>query len=250
MNVVVNGLMTNYHKVGKGKVILCLSGWGDTSKSFSKLAEKLQDKYTVLIVDLPGFGDTQAPDHAWELEDYSAFLAAWLQKIDTEELQAVIGHSYGGATAIAALSSGKIKAKKLILIASAGVRNKRLMYKTLVKSAAKIAKLPLYLLPAKARRRTREKVYKTLGSDMLLLPHMELTFKRIIGEDVQAMAQKLSLPTLLVFGSKDKDTPVEDGKLLASAIKNSQLEVVEAGHFLHQEQPEMLAQLIKDFLNA
>ncbi len=250
MNVVVNGLMTNYQKVGSGKVILCLPGWGDSAKSFSKLAEKLQDDYTVLALDLPGFGGSQAPDHAWGLEDYAEFIAAWLKKINARNLHAIIGHSYGGAAAIIALASGKVGATKLILVASAGIRNKKTLSKKIIKGVVKVGKVPLYLLPSKTRRRARAKVYETLGSDMLLLPHMEMTFKRIIGEDVQAAAHEISLPTLLIYGSEDKDTPVSDGRTLARAIKNSELHVIESGHFLHQEQPDKVAQLIVQFLGS
>lgn len=250
MNVVVNGLMVNYQKVGSGKPILCLPGWGDTAQSFSKFAEKLKDKYTVLVLDLPGFGGTQPPPNAWGLEDYADFVRAWIEKIDIKDLHAVVGHSYGGAIAITLLSGGKIRPQKLILIASAGIRNKKLLRKRLIKGAAKVGKVPLYFLPRESRRKAREKFYRSLGSDMLLLPHMELTFKRIIGEDVQAKAQKLSVPTLLIYGTKDKDASVKDGQILAGGIKNSRLEIIEAGHFLHQEQTDAVAQLVEDFLNV
>ncbi|HLG90763.1 MAG TPA: alpha/beta hydrolase, partial [Candidatus Saccharimonadales bacterium] len=100
MNVVVNGLMTNYQKVGSGKIILCLPGWGDTITTFDKLIDELKEKYTVLALDLPGFGGTQAPSKAWSLEDYADFTDAWLKKIKAGKTYAIVGHSYGGATAI------------------------------------------------------------------------------------------------------------------------------------------------------
>ena len=96
MNVVVNGLMANYQKVGSGKVVLCLPGWGDTVTTFAKLIEELKEKYTVLALDLPGFGGTQAPSQAWSLEDYADFTADWLKKIKVSKVYAIVGHSYGG----------------------------------------------------------------------------------------------------------------------------------------------------------
>ncbi len=248
MNVVVDGLMTNYQKVGKGKVILCLPGWADTAASFSKLAELLQDKYQLLILDLPGFGGTQLPPNAWGLVDYADFIGKWLKKIDQKHLAAIIGHSYGGAVAITALNKGDIKADKLVLLASAGVRDKRQIQKTTLKIVGMIAKAPLVLLPTRTRQKIRRTVYGKLGSDMLLLPHMEQTYKRIIGEDVQGSARSLKQPTLLIYGNKDRDTPVTDGRTLSQAITGSKLEVINAGHFLHQEQVDSVGQLIKDFL--
>lgn len=248
MNVVVDGLMTNYIKVGKGKVIICLPGWADTTASFSKLAEDLQNDYQLLILDLPGFGGTQPPPSAWGLNDYAEFVAKWIKKIDQKSIYAIIGHSYGGAVAITALRKGDLKTNKLVLLASAGIRNKKKMRKNILKATSKVAKAPLKLLPARTRQKLRRKVYGSLGSDMLLLPHMELTYKRMIGEDVQLAAKSIKQPTLLVYGNKDKDTPPSDGKILNQAVPNSTLEVIDAGHFLHQEQADDVAKLVKDFL--
>src|SRR5438552_1207066 len=116
MNVVVNDLMTNYQRIGKGKTILLLHGWGDTSTTFSKLIEQLQGHYEIVTVDLPGFGATQAPPSAWGLDDYAAFIKAWLHKLQIEDIYAVVGHSYGGSTAIVGLSNGDFDARRLVLI--------------------------------------------------------------------------------------------------------------------------------------
>ncbi len=250
MNVIVNGLMTNYQKVGAGpKVLVCLPGWGDSLASFSKLADKLQRHYTVLSVDLPGFGGTQTPPQAWNLEDYVNFVAAWLDKLKVTKPYAFVGHSNGGAIAIMGLGRGLLKTDKLVLVASAGVRNQRPVSLWLLKVLAKIGKVSLFLLPPSFRRKIRQKLYKTLGSDMLLVPHMELTYKKIINQDVQAIASKIQVPTLLLYGTEDRDTPLSYGQLLNKAIPDSILGIVDSGgHFLHQEQPAKVARLIMDFL--
>ncbi len=251
MNVVVNGLMTNYHKVGSGKVVVCLPGWGNTITSFSKLIEELQDNYTVLALDLPGFGGTQEPPTAWGLEDYANFVAAWLDKIGVKNVFAIIGHSYGGATAIYGVGKRVLKPKKLILLSSAGVRNKKSLRRKVIRAAAKTAKIPLKLLSSRQRNKLRRKTYEALGSDMLQLPHMEQTYKRIIGEDVQAVARSIKVPTLLVYGTKDESTPAEDGRILSTEIAGSKLEVIEGGgHFLHQEESAVVIKLTLDFLKA
>ncbi|MBI2591985.1 alpha/beta hydrolase [Candidatus Saccharibacteria bacterium] len=251
MNVVVNDLMTNYQKVGNGKTIVCLPGWGDSLDSFSELIKSLQAKYTVLALDLPGFGGSQAPPKAWDMADYTKFVADWMKKVGIVRTYGLIGHSYGGSIAIKGLASDDFKTEKLVLLASAGVRKKHSLRKKIIKAVAKTGKLPAYLLPPKTRQKLRRKFYKTAGSEALLLPHMEATFKQIISEDIQSAAKTISVPTLLIYGSKDQTTPAEDGQALHQAISGSKLEIIEnAGHFLHQEQPEAVAQLIEDFLNV
>src|SRR3990167_1812903 len=121
MNVVVDGLMTNYQKVGSGKTVVCLHGWGDTENTFKELAHFLEKKYTVLTLDLPGFGGSQTPPSAWELNNYVDFIEHWLEKIGISDVYAIVGHSYGGSLAIKGVGSGKLKTKKLILLSAAGV---------------------------------------------------------------------------------------------------------------------------------
>lgn len=250
MNVVVDGLMTNYEKFGQGKkTLVFLHGWADNSKTFAKIIEKLQRDYTILALDLPGFGGSQRPAEAWNTDDFSRFVTAWLDKIGINNVYAFIAHSFGAATVINGLADGELESDKLVLIAAAGIRNKNNPKKLVLKTFAKTAKAGLYLTPRRFRQKLRARVYGKLGSDMLTLAEMEPSFRKIIGEDMQAQAAKLSLPTLLIFGADDDQTPPGDGQTFNRLIRDSQLEIINgAGHFVHQEQSEKVAELIEDFL--
>lgn len=251
MNVVVNGLMTNYQKTGKGKrAIVMLPGWGDTSKTFAPLAASLGADYTVLAVDLPGFGGTQAPPSAWGLDDYARFVADWLKKISVADVYAFVGHSHGGATAVYGLGNNILKSDKLILLASAGIRDQDTAKKKFLWAGAKAAKVPLRLLPAAQRENIRRRFYSAAGSDILLLPHMEQTFRKIISQDVRPTANKINIPTLLIYGSRDKSTPIQDGHTLNRHIRGSRLEIISAGHFVHQDDPKLVAELIDKYLKG
>ena len=251
MNVVVDGLMTDYQKIGSGKVIVCLPGWGNSLTSFANLAQHLQGDYTILTLDLPGFGSTEAPPTAWGLENHVDFVAEWLKKIGVKKIHSLVGHSYGGAVAITGLSSGIIKSEKLVLIASAGIRSENAKRLALLKAVTKIGKQPLKLMPKNWQTRARQKFYGAIGSDLTLLPHMEATFRKMINQDVQSAAASIKVPTLLIYGSADQVTPLRFGRLLNQAINGSKLEIISgAGHFVHQEQAEKVAGLIKAFLEA
>ncbi|MGH7193731.1 MAG: alpha/beta fold hydrolase, partial [Candidatus Saccharimonadales bacterium] len=95
MNVVVDNLLTDYSLSGKGRLVLLLHGWGDSSKGLAGLQRRLSDGYEVLALDLPGFGGTQAPADVWNLDDYARFVAAALKKLKLGQPYAVIGHSNG-----------------------------------------------------------------------------------------------------------------------------------------------------------
>jgi len=80
---------------------------------------------------------------------------------------------------------------------------------------------------------------------------MEPTFKRIISEDIRTKAKRITVPTLLIYGTDDKETPPEDGRILNRAIAGSRLELIQgAGHFLHQGSANHVDRLVTEFLNA
>ena len=251
MNVVVDGLMTNYQKTGDGKVLLFLHGWGTNSATFTKLIGEFKDNYTVLVPDLPGFGGTEAPPEAWTLDNYADFVADFLAKLGIRDVYGLIGHSFGGVVSIVGVSTGLLRPNKLIVLASAGVRPKRRVIKGMMRLGAKTAKIPLYLLPSEKSKKIKETLYSKAGSDVMLLPHMRDTFVKTVNQDVQKQAQEITVPALLIYGSKDKSTPPKHGLLINKAIIGSKLEIItDAGHFLHQEQSAEVGTLVENFLKG
>lgn len=250
MQVAIDSLMTRYDRHGdtKQKKILLLHGWADNSNSWQEVHEHLANQYDVVALDLPGFGGTRASDDVWGLDDYANFVANFLRKINVKPF-AIIAHSTGGAVAVRGLSHGLIHAQRLVLLNSAGIRTEYKVRKQALRIITKTGKLLTYPLPKGVKKRLRQKVYSTVGSDMLVAEHMQETFKRIVTDDIQLDAAKLELPTLLVYGEDDLTTPVQYGKILHHLIKGSQLEIVPfAGHFAHLDKPIETLRLIEKFI--
>lgn len=250
MQAVVDGLLTNYQKTGHGKTVLLLHGWGDSSKTFASLAKELAEKYEVLSLDLPGFGGTQIASSAWGLSEYVNFVDSWLKKIKAPELYALIGHSNGGAIAIFGISAQVFQSKKLILIASSGIRGEYKSKRQLRKLIVKFGKVLSAPLPITAKQKLKRKVYNATGSEALLYPELEDSFKKIVSQDIRQDAAKIKQPTLLIYGSGDEATPVRYGQMLTKAIANSSLEIIEgSGHFVHQDSGETVNKLVSNFLD-
>lgn len=249
MQAVVDKLLATYHDEGKGKVVLLLHGWGDASGGLANLRKELAKTYRVITPDLPGFGASDTPKSAWSLDDYAGFCQDLLAKLDIKSLAAVIGHSNGGAIAIRGVSSGQLRASKLVLLASAGIRGEYRKRNLALRYAAKSGKQFSKLLPKSSQQKLRAKVYKTIGSDMLVAENLQETFRKIINDDVRADAARISQPTLLVYGERDEQTPPRYGETFHELIKNSRLEIVSgAGHFVHLDASTKVAGLVKGFL--
>ena len=65
----------------------------------------------------------------------------------------------------------------------------------------------------------------------------------------EGLAEKISTPSLLVWGDHDTNNLPQDGERLKKEIKQSRLVTIkECGHYVQEEKPEELARAIKDFL--
>jgi pimeloyl-ACP methyl ester carboxylesterase len=249
MQAVVDSLLTVYERQGSGRVVVFLHGWGDTMASSRAFRTALSKKFEVIALDLPGFGGTQASSATWGLDDYTGFVADFLAKLGIAEPYAFIGHSNGGAMAIRGIAGGVLRAEKVVLLASAGIRAPKSLRLKMLKLMAKTVKTAIRPLPASVKERLRGKAYRTIGSDYLVAPHLQETFKRVVAEDVRGDAAQLSMPVLLVYGEQDMAAPVWYGELYHELMVDSTLVVLPgAGHFVYLDRADDTLRVVQEFL--
>ena len=90
----------NYEQKGSGELVVLLHGWGSNIKLFANLIDLLSVKYTVIAMDMPGFGESDEPPSAWCVDDYVDFVADFLREIAAPEEVTLLGHSFGGRVII------------------------------------------------------------------------------------------------------------------------------------------------------
>lgn len=249
MQIVVNGLLTTYQQSGEDKrLLVMLHGWGDSHQTFDVLVSHLSKTYTVVSLDLPGFGASQAPEKVWNLDDYTQFIEGFIKKLKLNPY-AFLAHSNGAALAIRGLATGVLSSEKLVVLSGAGIRDRQKMRKLGLKAIAKSGKAATFWLPSRQKQKLRKALYGAAGSDMLVAPELQETFKKTVSQDVQTDATKLKIPVLLIYGENDRATPPLYGRLYHELINDSTLEIVGgAAHFVHQDQATKVAALIEEFL--
>lgn len=249
MKIIVQNLAIEYLDEGVGQVLLFLHGWQDNFHTFDSLASFLSPTWRIIRLDLPGFGKSEVPQEAWDLDNYIQFVKDFIEKLDIQ-VYVLIGHSFGGRITIKGEATKNLQAQKIILIGSAGIAKNRTFRNLTLKLLAKIGGLITYIPPLIFwREGLRKRMYSFIGSDYLNTGKLKETFLNIISEDLSASAKKITTPTLLIWGESDTETPLSDGKQLAGLIADSKLEVIRgAGHFVHKEKSQEVAKLVQEFL--
>jgi 3-oxoadipate enol-lactonase len=70
--------------------------------------------------------------------------------------------------------------------------------------------------------------------------------RAIAAHDTHERLHELEMPTLVIHGTEDQLLPVQNGRLIASLIEGSHLEIFDgAGHLFFLEQPERSAELVR-----
>jgi pimeloyl-ACP methyl ester carboxylesterase len=78
---------------------------------------------------------------------------------------------------------------------------------------------------------------------------MRETFKNIIKEPLTFYMKKIRIPTLLLWGEKDKTVPLKVAKKMQKTILNSKLEILPGlGHMFILENAEIAVGSIDNFI--
>lgn len=250
----INNLNIYYQKVGQGRDLIMLHGWGTDVSTFWPSTDFLKNKFRLWLLDLPGFGRSDIPKKAYDTNDYAKFLAEFI-KTNEQVLSSgnkikkpcLLGHSFGGKVSIKFAANFGNLIDKLILVGSSGIKPDPSFKRILVYPLAKIVH---YLVPDIFNLKTiiRRKFYRKIESDYENARVMKDTLIKTLTEDLTEDLKKIKNQTLIIWGEKDRAVPLKYGKSMYQLIKNSKLVILEEkGHFLHVHDPERFSYYVSDF---
>lgn len=111
------GLRARYRTWGEGRPVLFLHSGGGSGAQWERVAAVLSPHCQMIAPDLLGFGDTEAWPVAGALtHDLQAALARQVIDANADQGVDVVGHSYGGATAVRLVVNAPEKVRSLVLI--------------------------------------------------------------------------------------------------------------------------------------
>lgn len=219
--------------IGEGNPpVLFLHGWGGDLHSLDVISKPVSRHRRIISLSLPGFGRSPDPGRSWGTWEYVDAVKDWLDNSGFHQVD-IVAHSFGGRIAIGLAAQYKEAVNRLILIASTGLkphRNMRIRFRLFKARAYGFLSRCLGSKLSGWVRKRREQ----LGSDdwRNASPVMRSVLGRTINENLQVEMELIKAPTMLIFGSEDKDTVPESGENMGKHISGSEFILVPgAGHY-------------------
>jgi len=246
------GLRTVYLEGGRGAPLLLLHGFGANKDNFTRVARYLTPHYRVVIPDLAGFGESAKPPQAdYAPRAQAERLHAFARALRLGELH-LGGSSMGGHIALTYAALYPKEVASLWLLDAGGVWSappselrKRIAdtgrNPMLVKNEDEFAELvslvtekplmiPRPFLDVVAQERIRNRELE------------ERIFKQLAADSVEARIRGLAIPTLIVWGQRDRVLhPGTAGILQMLLIKSEVVMMPGVGHLPMLEEPEKCA---------
>lgn len=229
-----------------GTPIIFLHGWRSSKEVWQGTIKMLENGVRpVFALDLPGFGSSSTPKQAYTIENYAEIVLEFIRKQNLKSVM-LVGHSFGGRIGIKLAARHGECVEKLVLADSAGFAmgsGRKKIYNA-------VARLVKPLFKVSFMQGLRKRAYQAIGAeDYMATPELQKTFVNAVSEDLSEDMKKIACPTLLVFGSEDKDTPLVYGQRMQKLIPNSKLEILaNAGHFSFLDKPEEFFGIFKNFI--
>lgn len=250
---VVGEINVQYKIAGSGPALLMLHGWGRGSGAYVQVMELLAGQgYQVIAPDLPGFGKTPPPQDAWGVTEYSQFVFQFSQKLSLTKFF-LLGHSFGGQIAVQFAADHPELLQGLILYAAAVIRREPGAVTRAIQSIARLGNSILSIPPLSLfKSPMRRLFYKLFGISGAVYSKgiMKAVRKKVIRQDLSRFLPNISHSVLILWGDKDKSTPLADAYFMKEKIPQASLVVFPgATHLIHQEVPEEFVSSITSFLS-
>ena len=223
-----------YCESGMGTPVLMIHGLGGSSRWWFPLFPALNaNDFRTVAPDLPGFGGSPGP--ALPLREAGKAVLQLADHLNLDRFH-LCGHSMGGAVAAHIAAEHTARVRRLALIDSAGI--------------------PAFYAPRMLGRLLQPwswcplHFYPTLLGDVIRAGPFNLAraSRYATGSDLRPTLRQVRIPTLVIWGTKDKLIPLADGQSLAAELPRARLETIEgARHLPMISHPEEVGSLLISF---
>ena len=261
----VDGMQVHVRILGEGEPVFLLHGSFASLHTWDAWQQAMSPYYQTISLDFPGHGLT-GPDSLkrYGIKDYSELVHALAQKLNIEQYH-VAGNSMGGAVAMQLASDypGNVRSLNLIDAAGAPVADRTLTDSTAPKKSNsggawifQVARHPVFsklLLSCTPKFLFAMNMKQVYGDDTKVTDEVTTRYYELMLREGNRQAtldrlsqprnsniqfERLTMPTLILWGAEDTWIPVAQGKRLQQALPGSNLVILNGmGHVPMEENP-------------
>jgi pimeloyl-ACP methyl ester carboxylesterase len=269
-DVTARGVRTRVLEAGpeEAPALLLVHDFLGSHRAWDDLVDDLGRRFHVIAPDLPGFGESEKPNparYAYGVEAHAEAIADLIAAFGVGRA-AVVGHGMGGAIALTLAAvhaelvqrlvledalcyagAGAFRSRWPLIPIAGGILFKQLWGRALFRGyfrdgiygpgAAVPAERVDWHYEAFNSPSARESAYAVMRAVLDTRP-------------VVARIPRVTAPTLVVWGRDDRLYPVAHAARLVRELPHARLEIMDAGHAPHEEQPAAFTKLLVEFLGG
>ncbi len=265
--LVVNGKHINYAVMGHGPALVFVHGWTNNWLCWIPLSRHLKKNYTLYLLDLPGFGDSD-PLERYTIDVQTKFVSGFIRKMKLKP-EAIVCHSMGAFLAANFAKEYPSYVKRIILIGATfrkGIRGfaSRLFGRILqIVDGYSLAESAIkHIVESRTLTHILSKLINMYIYDRDAIDNytmegkIKLKKEAFVQMGVSIMNTRLEnlldgcmIPVLLIYGDHDNMCSVKTAKRFLAKKQGSFhfSTILNAGHSI-LEQPADVAQKIMDFV--
>ncbi|MES2489316.1 MAG: alpha/beta fold hydrolase [Pseudomonadota bacterium] len=252
----------NIQVSGSGPAMLCWPSLLMNGQMWRAQAEHFSGRYTVVLIDSPGHGASEALRRHFTMDDCARCLVQILDALQIQDC-VLLGNSWGGMMGgvFAALYPERARAAILMnCTASAVGWSQRFEFLAMTAVLRHCNKFPMFMAQRAVRafagettEKTKPDVVKFIRDTVSAVDprsvHWAIRSVVPYRTDRHVQLQAIKCPVLVLAGEEDRTFPVPETKAMADAIPNSQFVVLpRIGHLAALESPAVVNEVIDRFL--
>jgi pimeloyl-ACP methyl ester carboxylesterase len=263
-----------YEVLGTGEIpVVFLHGFGTSARTWDRLLQHLPaEGCTFYFLNLKGCGGSSSPHDAMYSTLDQARLVA--QFIAQNELVApiVVGHSMGGAVALIlatmALDDPELTIDSLVLLDPAAYADDIPGYVRSLRDPVLGWAIVRLFTPEQLVSMTFQGVFYDTSklTDEIITTYANALqrsdYRYVLPQTAQSVVPpgfegivsdyaSVSIPVLIIWGENDQLRPADNGSRLAADLQQASLQLIpECGHNPQDEQPEVSARFIDEFIRS
>lgn len=256
--VTINRNKIRYLEDGKSdQNILLLHGLGGYAERWSNVIPFLAKKFHLYVPDMIGYGQSDKPTADYTPEYFVKFVFDFMEAVGIKNT-VMMGTSLGGQVVIECAATQLPTIKKIILISPAGIMRKSTptldAYTMAALYPSKEAVKNAYQMMVGPGKQVSEISIERFITNMSR-PNAKMAFlSTLLGlknaPDIYDKLEKITVPTMLIWGKEDNLIPFEYSQQFILSINNCKFIAMEGcGHSPYVEAPEKLSELVIKFLS-